>query len=200
MSDALAELFSSKMRAAVLRDLLPRPHLAFGLTELSQRLGLPISSLQHECAKLTRLGVLIAARQGASRRYRANPAYALLAPLTSLVLRNLGLPEALGAAAEGVEDLELAFVAPSSGPTRPATLVIVGRLDLEQLDALVQRVNLVFSAHESLPPELAFFPPAEWRTRQANGNVFAQRLLAGPILALAGVANPESEPAIPASD
>ena len=58
MTDLLAELFSSKVRAAALGVFLPRPHCWFSLTELSRLLGLPVSSLQHECYKLARLGLL----------------------------------------------------------------------------------------------------------------------------------------------
>ena len=39
MPEPLAELFSSRVRAAVLTLVLPRPHLAFSLTDLSRRLG-----------------------------------------------------------------------------------------------------------------------------------------------------------------
>jgi hypothetical protein len=47
--EPLAELFSSKVRASVLALMLPRPHLAFSLTDLSRRLDIPVSSAQHEC-------------------------------------------------------------------------------------------------------------------------------------------------------
>ena len=39
MPEPLAELFSSRVRAAVLALVLPRPHLRFSLTDLSRRLG-----------------------------------------------------------------------------------------------------------------------------------------------------------------
>ena len=80
MAGALAELFSSKVRAAVLGHLLPRPRQAFGLTDLSRALGLPVSSLQHECYKLERVGVLAAARDGSVRRYSPDPSFPLLPP------------------------------------------------------------------------------------------------------------------------
>jgi DNA-binding IclR family transcriptional regulator len=71
--DPLAELFSSRVRSAVLTLVLPRPHLGFSLTDLSRRLGLPVSSLQHECYKLTRLGLLRDERVGNARLYRPDP-------------------------------------------------------------------------------------------------------------------------------
>ena len=90
MTDLLAELFSSKVRAAVLGMLLPRPHRWFSLTELSRSLGLPVSSLQHECYKLARVGLLHDQRSGNVRRYAPDPAFPLLRPLTALVLAPKG--------------------------------------------------------------------------------------------------------------
>ncbi len=186
MSEALAELFSSKVRAAVLAHLLPRPHLGFSLTDLSHLLGLPVSSLQHECYKLVRIGALKDARDGAARRYRPNPAFPLLAALTGLVLRDLDLETGLRAAAEGIAALELAFVARPAGAAAPATLVVVGLLEVEALDDLLARVTTVLVAHGGPPPELAFFPPAEWHGRVGAGNALVRSLLAAPRLAIAG--------------
>ena len=179
MSEALAELFSSRVRAAVLAHLLPRPHLGFGLTDLSRLLGLPISSLQHECYKLVRIGVLGDARHGAARHYRPNPAFPLLAPLTALVVRDLGLARVLPATAEGVAGIERAFLAGGLGAAR-STLVIVGTLEVEALDALHARASTALTAHGDPPPELAFFPPGEWGTRVAAGNPLVRALLAAP--------------------
>jgi DNA-binding IclR family transcriptional regulator len=81
--EPLVELFSSRVRAAVLALVLPRPHLGFSLTDLSRRLGLPVSSVQHECYKLTRLGLLRDERVGNARLYRPDPTWPLLEPLTA---------------------------------------------------------------------------------------------------------------------
>ncbi len=180
MSEALVELFSSRLRAAVLAHLLPRPHLGFGLTDLSRLLGLPISSLQHECYKLVRIGVLKGARDGAARRYRPNPAFPLLGPLTALVVRDLGPALALPAAAGGVDGIDLAFLAGAVGPGDVATLLVVGTLEVEGLDALHARVADVLAALSAPAPELAFFPPSAWRTRLETGAPFVRALVEAP--------------------
>lgn len=177
MSDLLAELFSSKVRAATLTHVLARPHLRFSLTDLSRALALPISSLQHECYKLTRIGVLRDARAGASRRYAPNPAFPLLAPLRALVLKDLGIRAALGAAVEGVFGLDLVFLAGDPMGAEPTTLVVVGVLPVEALDALEERARAALAAAGARPPMLAFFPPAEWRARRASGNALVADLL-----------------------
>ncbi len=186
MSEVLAELFSSRVRAAVLAHLLPRPHLGFSLTDLTDLLGLPVSSLQHECYKLVRIGALKDARDGAARRYRPNPAFPLLAPLTGLVLRDLDPEAGLRAAAQGIEVIELAFVADPAGAAAPATLIAVGLLEVEALDDLLARVATVLAAHGAPPPELAFFPPAEWHGCIGAGNAMVRSLLAAPRIPIVG--------------
>ena len=185
MSETLAEIFSSRVRATVLAHLLPRPHLGFGLTDLSRLLSLPVSSIQHECYKLSRLGVVQASRVGAARHYWPDPRFPLLAPLTALVLRDLGWEAALRGAAEGVERLDLAAVARAT-PNSPTTLLVVGGLDLEALDALAARAGVVFAAHGGAEPELAFFPSEAWRRRLAAGDPLACSLAATVQIWMAG--------------
>lgn len=180
--ELLAELFSSRVRAAVLALLLPRPHLEFSLTELSRRLGLPISSLQHECYKLSRLGLLHDERVGNARRYRPEPSFPLLEPLTALTLRAMPLPTALQGAAEGVPGLESAWVAGSlAESTNPLYLVVVGQLNLDELDGLFERSRTAL-ASVAAPGrlELAYFLPDDWQDRLKAGDKFAEAMLAEP--------------------
>lgn len=191
MTELLAELFSSKLRAAVLGHLLARPHLAFSLTDLSRLLDLPISSLQHECYKLVRIGVLRDQRVGNARRYRPDPRCPLLEPLTALVLAALGPEAALAAAVEGVPGLELALVAgalpPTAGAADPIHLVLVGELPLEAVDgALARAVTVLEASPGGARVELAYFRPLDWDTRRADGNRYLADLLAGPVLPLVG--------------
>lgn len=176
----LGELFSSKVRAAVLGFLLPRPHLAFSLTDLSRRLGLPISSLQHECYKLQRIGILTARRSGNARLYRVDGDCPLHTALSTLIDRAIGRQACLAGAVEDVAGLELAFLSPAapSDSDRPPRLVLVGDIPLDALTGAVARVERAIA----LPAgslDLAFFQPDDWQVRIAAGNPYALELLAG---------------------
>jgi hypothetical protein len=189
--DLLAEIFSSKVRAAVLRFILPRAHLGFSLTDLSRRLDLPISSLQHECYKLERIGVLIARRVGNARLYRVDARCPLLAPLTVLVERATDRDARLHGAIEAVPGLEIAFLAGYTAPeggashravdgridTAPSLrLVIVGDVPFDELEAAVARVERALD----LPAgglDLAFFQPDDWRSRVIRAHPLAVDLL-----------------------
>jgi hypothetical protein len=176
--DLLEELFSSRVRAAVLCRMLPRPHLGFSLTELSRMLGLPISSLQHECYKLERLGILNGRREGNAYRYRGNPECALLRPLTALVVAAIGDDEALRAAFDEVDGVQAAFLSGdlSKDGKGPAPLVVIGDVPLEELDALESRPIEVLD----LPPgaiELAYYRPDDWRSKLQQANPFVLSVL-----------------------
>jgi hypothetical protein len=187
--EPLAELFSSRVRAAVLALVLPRPHLRFSLTDLSRRLGLPVSSLQHECYKLTRLGLLRDERVGNARLYCPDPSWPLLEPLTALTVRAMPLEEALRGAVEGVPGIDGAWVSGDLGSrSAPVYVVIVGSLGVEELDGVFDRCRgaLVPVAGASRI-ELAYFRPADWEARLARGDPFATALRDGDGIALCGV-------------
>lgn len=186
MIDLLAELFSSKIRAAVLSHILPQPYRGFSLTELSRALEIPISSLQHECYKLERIGVLRGRREGNSRRYRVDPDCPIRGPLTRLIHAVIGYETALADALDGLPGLELAFLAgpvPPAVTGEPSHLVLVGDLALEALDRAYERVLTILDA----PParvELAFYRPSDWHERVAQRNALIAKLLRGPRLDL----------------
>jgi hypothetical protein len=177
--ELLAELFSSRVRAAVLALVLPRPHLAFSLTDLSRRLGLPVSSLQHECYKLARLGILRDERAGNARLYRPNPEWELLAPLTALTVQALPLEEALRGAVERVSGIDEVWVTGAGDATDPVYLVVSGEPSIEALDGLFERSRLALAPRVGTSRlELAFFRPGDWASRLAREDPFAASLLA----------------------
>jgi DNA-binding transcriptional ArsR family regulator len=181
LPDLLAELFSSRVRAAVLSLLLPRPHLAFSLTELSRRLGLPVSSLQHECYKLARLGLLRTERVGNTRRYRPDPAWPLLEALTALTVRALPPVDALAGAAEGVAGLEACWVSGAlEARSEPLYLVVIGEIGLDDVDGVFARARVVVAPWESGRLELAYFRSPDWRDRVRRGDPFAVHLSTAP--------------------
>jgi hypothetical protein len=179
--EQLAELFSSRVRAAVLGLVLPRPHLRFSLTDLSRRLGLPVSSLQHECYKLTRLGLLRDERVGNARLYRPNAKWPLLEPLTALTVRAMPLEEALCGAVEGVPGIDAAWVSGDLAcPSGPVYVVVVGSLGVEELDGVFARCRVALDP--MVGPgriELAYFRPADWEARLARVDPFAATLREG---------------------
>jgi DNA-binding transcriptional ArsR family regulator len=195
MNELLTELFSSRLRAAVLSHMLPRPHMRFSLTELSRALSLPISSLQHECYKLERVGVLKGRREGNSRRYRLNPACPVLPELTALIVAAIGQESALRATLGDVNGLQAAFLAKtlpyyeagdgSSGSLSPIPLVLIGELTLEEIEAAQERVAMLLGLPMSRI-EAVFYRAADWQARLEQRSQYAVWLINGPRTDLLG--------------
>lgn len=194
MSELLAELFSSKVRAQVLGHVLPRAHNGYSLTELSRILDLPISSLQHECYKLERIGVIKGKREGNSRRYRVLPTCPILHELTALVVKGIGEGEALRAALEDIPGLEAAFLArslpldPTEGEQTTAgliPLVLIGEVSLEAVDDAQARIASLLDLPASRI-EAVFYLPSDWRDRLEQQSQYAVWLISGPRTDLLG--------------
>jgi hypothetical protein len=192
----LAELFSSKVRAAVLGQMLTRPHLRYSLTDLSHVLDIPISSLQHECYKLERIGVLRARRDGNARRYRVDQTCPVWKELTALVVATLGQEESLRATLQGVTGLEAAFIARAlpMTPTEsdlqgvgvgPIPLVLIGEVPLEEIDAAQERVASILGI-PAAKLEAVFYRPGDWRSRLEQRSPYAVWLVSGPRTDLLG--------------
>ena len=155
--ELLGEVFSSKVRATVLAWAVPRLETPFSLTELSREVQAPISSLQHECYKLERLGVLQGRREGASRRYRVQVEHRLTRPLIGLVIATLGLEFVLSDAVREAGSIDHAVLA-GEGPGGDGRFLLglVGEAGLEGLDRAQQRVALVLGIDPE-QIELAYF-------------------------------------------
>ncbi|MBA3275353.1 MAG: helix-turn-helix transcriptional regulator [Chloroflexia bacterium] len=183
----LGEVFSSKVRASLLAWIVPRLDTRFSLTELSRELGMPISSLQHECYKLERLGVLKGRREGASRRYRMHLDHHLSRPLIGLVIATLGLDRVLRDAIADCGRVDVSVIAgpePGSGSDR-LVLAVIGEAGLEGLDRAQQRVALALGIDPDRL-ELAYFQRDDWARDGAAGHPLVRRLTRRPIQPISG--------------
>jgi len=179
--DVLAELLSSRVRAAVLGFLVAREDARFSLTELARHLELSISSVQHECYKLERLKVLRGRREGVSRRYWLERETPFVRELIDLVIAVVGREQLLAYAMLDFAGLRGALLTVASTPS----LVLVGELGLEELEAAQERTAAIFDVSVTAV-DLAFFRPAEWREHCASNHPVVERLRQSDVTVIAG--------------
>ncbi len=139
----LTDLLSSRVRAVLLSWLAPRLDAGYSLTELSHATGLAVSSLQHECYKLERIGVLHSHRVGQSRLYRVCLENHAARAIVALVIAVLGLERVLGEAASGEGTFSTIALATSVATARRPILILIGNAGLESLDRITRRSELV---------------------------------------------------------
>jgi DNA-binding transcriptional ArsR family regulator len=181
-TELLAALLSSKVRAAVLGFMVAREESRFSLTELSRALDLSISSVQHECYKLERLGVLQGRREGASRRYWLDRDTPFVPVLMWLVLSVVGHEQLLRYSLSDIEGLDGALL--SSAPAGPA-VTLIGDVGLEAFATVQERVSKILEV-EPAAVDVAFYSPASWQAHLSSGDAAVERIRAANPVVLVG--------------
>ena len=181
-TELLAELLSSKVRAAVLGFMVAREESRFSLTELARALDLSISSVQHECYKLERLGVLKGRREGASRRYWLDRETVFVPVLMWLVLSVVGRGQLLRYSLTDIEGLEGAILTTSS--QRPA-VTLIGDVGLEAFATVQERVSKILEVQPA-DVDVAFYGSASWQEHLSSGDTAVERVRAAAPTVLVG--------------
>jgi DNA-binding transcriptional ArsR family regulator len=182
----LVDIVSSRVKAELLRLLfglaLPELHLR----ELVRRSGLSLSTVQQELRRLTRVGLVIARKDGNRVYYRANPDHPTYRDLCSLVLKTDGLAGVLQPAMK-TPDVRVAFVFGSvargdTGAGSDVDLMVIGQVGLRKLTSLLSgvagRVGREINPHVMTPEEFV--------KRKAERDHFVTSVLAAPKLFVKG--------------
>ena len=88
---SLSDAIFSGRQARLFRWLFGQPERSFFLNELLRLTGLGSASLQQELKRLTGAGVVLSARRGNLREFKANPASPLYPELVSLTRTTCGV-------------------------------------------------------------------------------------------------------------
>ncbi|MGI8483453.1 MAG: hypothetical protein ACR2OU_04240 [Thermomicrobiales bacterium] len=184
----LSEVLSSRVRAQVLPYLIARVGEAFSLTQIARGIGLSVSSVQHECYKLERLGILHGRPLQGSRRYALNRTSAPANALIAFVIATFEPCDLLAMALSDLteEGLQIAALAGQIPPTQDSPyLILVGDLSLDQLGIAQERVSSLLD----LPADalqVAFFQPDQWLRHVESGNDFVVRVRSLPQIPIVG--------------
>lgn len=182
----LVDIVSSRVKAQVLRILFGTTPTELHLRELVRRSGLSIGTVQQELRRLTRIGVVLARRDGNRLYYRSNPDHPLFPELRSLVLKTDGLIGVLEQALAD-EEVQLAFVFGSvaSGEAKAESdvdLMIVGSVGLRRvtqlLSGVAERVGREINPH--------VLTPGEFQARKRRKDHFLSSVLDTPKLFVKG--------------
>ncbi len=185
---ALAELFGSEVRAAVLSWICAHPdHLIVG-AKLARELELSPSAVGKELARLADLGMLEAAEPiGVAKPYTVNEQFPLLRGLQSICLYATGVVAVLRelfADAEGVEVAAI-FGSLARGDDRPDSdvdLLVVGEID----DMDVSRICREAADRTRREVMPIHYSAEELARRAQETGGFVDRVLTGQLIFLRG--------------
>jgi DNA-binding transcriptional ArsR family regulator len=183
---SLIDIVSSRVKAELLRLLFGLLQPELHLRELVRQSGLSLGTVQQELRRLTRVGLVLARKDGNRVYYRANPDHPAFRDLCSLVLKTDGLVGVLQPAFE-TPDVDIAFVFGSvargeTGAGSDVDLMVIGSLGLRRLTTLLSgkadRLGREINPHVMAPEEFA--------ERKKNQDHFVTSVLGSPKLFVKG--------------
>lgn len=174
----LSELITSKTRVKILTLFLTHPDERFYFKNLIDRLDVPPTGLQSELKKFERIGLLESKREGNIKFYWVNKNFPIYEELKSIILKTVGLADALQEKLSEIGDVDSAFIFGSVAKNledvkSDIDLMIIGDPDLDALNEVVSAAEKVLQREVNY----TVFTPKEWKERVAKKNSFVMDVL-----------------------
>ena len=188
-STSFADALFPKVRQRVLAVLFGAPDRSFYATEVIALAQSGSGAVQRELAGLSEAGLLTVTRQGNQKHYQANASAPVFAELRGLVLKTVGLADALRAGlAPLAGQIDLAFVYGSVARQQDTAqsdvdlMVVSSSLGYGELFGALEGATVALG--RKVNPTL--YAPAEWDKRIAQDSAFITRVLQQPKIWLIG--------------
>jgi predicted nucleotidyltransferase len=162
------DVLMPKTRQRLLGALFGQPHRAWYAAELARQLGLLRSGVQRDLRALSGAGLLKTHRKGRMVFFQANEEAPVFPELHGLILKTIGLVEALrDVLAPLAGEIRLAFVygsiaAAREQPDSDIDLLIVGTIQRIRLSRLLQETGQRLGRQINS----AFYSPAEFAAKR----------------------------------
>jgi uncharacterized protein len=174
-----AGLFASATLARLLTTLLTRPDNTFYQKELADAAGTGLYAVQRELARLEKAGIVVKTPRGNRVYYKANRSQPAFEDLRRVILKTVGLGDALRTALAPLANrVPLAFIYGSVARGEDTAgsdidLLLVGDLTLREASAVLGPVARELG-REFNP---TIYPPEEFKTKAVEGHHFISELL-----------------------
>ena len=192
---SLADALFPSTRQRVLATLFGRPGRSFYAAEVIALARAGSGSVQRELADMTQVGLLTCTKVGHQKHYQANSASPVFNELCSLVLKTVGLADALRQAlAPLANQISMAFVfgsiakAQDSAQSDVDVLLVSNTLSYGDVFAALEPASQALS--RTINP--ALYTDADFKARQLSDNAFITRVMQQPKIWLIG--QEESQP------
>lgn len=185
----VADALFSATQQRVLGLLFGQPQRSFFTSELIALAGGGTGAVQRELRSLEESGLVTRSRVGNQKHYQANAAAPVFAELCGIVRKLLGPAELLREALAPLQkDVQAALLYGSVAKGRDTATSDIDVLLVSDTLTLEQVYAALAPAEQRLgrPVSPTLYTVAEFRRRQAKGNPFVTKLLAGDYLPLTG--------------
>lgn len=185
--NTLAQIFSSKVRAALFSIFFGLRRRPVHMRELARLTDFAIGTIQQELKKLVSMNLLKRTRDGNRVYYEANIFHPLYPEIHRIVLKTTGLTDLLKKALEGNEKIRIAFIFGSVAigtekAESDVDLMVIGDVGLRMLSTLLSVVPDQIG-REINPHTLS---SEEFRRKKAEGDHFLTTVLGEPKIFVIG--------------
>jgi len=188
MRKNLATALFPETRQAILAVTLLEPERWWFMSDLARHLGVPPSSLQRELASLASAGILVRREEGRHVYYRADLNCPILGELQGILVKTVGLADALkDALAPLADSIDCAFVCGSIargevGSQSDVDLMVVGDVGLARLSPVLKDMGGAIG--RAINPTV--YPAKEFAKKLAAGHHFLTSVMQHEKLYLIG--------------
>ena len=189
---ALLPVFRSQHQAELLMWLLLHPDREYGVSDLADRLGVPLSTLHREVVRLDKAGLIASRTLGRNRLVRANTAHPAAAALTQLLEVTFG-PRAVIAeefAIPGAEQVVIfgswaaRYAGEAGPPPHDTDVLVIGKIDradvYEAADRAQARLGIEVNSVVRTPKQWA--DPADALVKQIKASSYTVVLDTGELV------------------
>jgi len=149
VAPALMPIFRSRHQAELLTLLLLHPDQDYSVTELAQRINVPVTTLHREIDRLEAAGLIQSRAVGRSRLLRANTTSRVVPALTDLLLATFGPAPVVAEEFAGLRAIKIAlfgsWAARYRGEPGPAPndvdVLLIGEIDREDAYEAARRAE-----------------------------------------------------------
>ncbi|MGH2372818.1 MAG: nucleotidyltransferase domain-containing protein [Candidatus Methylomirabilaceae bacterium] len=182
------QLFVSDTLVALLRVFLLNPENAFYQRELADAAGTGLYAVQQELARLERVGLVVKAPRGNRAYYRADRSHPAFEDLKRVVIKTVGLGDALRTALAQVKDrVRVAFVYGSYAKGQETAgsdidLILIGSLTSKEAAAFLGSVARELGRQFNV----VVYSPQEFAKKSRDGHHFIMEVQKAPKVFLIG--------------
>ena len=180
-------LFASRVRVALIAYFVLHPGERLHVRALEKIVGAQYSAVWRELRNLEVAGLVASEKIAGSRFYELAPEFPLLAELRSMVLKTVGIGDAVRKSLVKLRGIDAAFIFGSfadgsADSSSDLDLMILGDLELENVSSAISDLE----SELNRPVNYVLYSLQEWRSRLDHEDAFATNVMAGTKLMLIG--------------
>ena len=183
----LQTLFSSRVRAKILKNFFLSPGTSYNISQLTKTLDENYSAVWKELLRLEKAGILSHRSDANSKIYSVDLNCPIEPELRRIVLKTEGLGETICSKINKLGDLDTVFIYGSFASGEADTqsdidLMLIGKIEINRFAPLIAQLEKELGRQINY----TIFTKEEWASRIVSEDTFTANVMASPKIILIG--------------